>query len=88
MIINFCKIILFKPQSLGNHEFDDGVEGLAPFIQNISIPVLAANLNVSQEPGLRKLRPSVILNVGSKKVGVIGYLTPETIVSVVFFFLQ
>jgi 5'-nucleotidase len=65
---------------LGNHEFDDGVEGLIPFIQNATFPIVTANLDLSKQPNLAatKLKNSTILNVSGKKIGVIGYLTPET----------
>lgn len=68
-------------QSLGNHEFDNGVSGLTPFIENLTCPVLAANLNLTKEPTLeleKNLMKSVIFNVSGTKVGVIGYLTPDT----------
>jgi 2',3'-cyclic-nucleotide 2'-phosphodiesterase (5'-nucleotidase family) len=29
---------------LGNHDFDDGVEGLVPFILGANFPVLASNI--------------------------------------------
>ncbi|XP_065338966.1 snake venom 5'-nucleotidase-like [Cloeon dipterum] len=74
----FVNLIGLDAMSLGNHEFDDGVAGLAPFLENVTVPNLAANLNVSGEPSLSKLRPSVVLEVGGRKIGVIGYLTPET----------
>lgn len=67
--------------SLGNHEFDRGVNGLTPFIQNLSCPVLAANLDLTKVPDLEKetnLRKSVVFNISGISVGVIGYLTPET----------
>ncbi|XP_077260302.1 protein 5NUC isoform X2 [Temnothorax americanus] len=66
--------------SLGNHEFDDGVEGLIPFIQNASYPILTTNLDLSEQPDLAatNLKNSTILEVSGKKIGVIGYLTPET----------
>ncbi|XP_014357715.2 uncharacterized protein LOC106710224 [Papilio machaon] len=67
--------------SLGNHEFDNGVSGLTPFIQNLTTPVLAANLklnNVPELPAEANLRKSVVFNVSDVAVGVIGYLTPET----------
>lgn len=68
--------------SLGNHEFDDGVAGLAPFIRDAEFPVLAANLNISKEPSLQpKLRPVEVMQAvlpNDHKIGVIGYLTPET----------
>ncbi|KPJ15628.1 Protein 5NUC [Papilio machaon] len=67
--------------SLGNHEFDNGVSGLTPFIQNLTTPVLAANLKLNNVPELAaeaNLRKSVVFNVSDVAVGVIGYLTPET----------
>lgn len=68
-------------QSLGNHEFDNGVSGLTPFIENITSPVLCANLVLTGEPELAReenLKNSIIFNVTSHKVGIIGYLTPDT----------
>jgi len=65
---------------LGNHEFDDGIKGLIPFIENASYPILTTNLDLSEQPDLAatKLKNSTILIVSGKKIGVIGYLTPET----------
>ncbi|XP_060804761.1 uncharacterized protein LOC106143339 [Amyelois transitella] len=67
--------------SLGNHELDNGVSGLTPFIENVTCPVLAANLNLTMEPTLESetnLMNSVVFNISNTKIGVIGYLTPET----------
>ncbi|XP_061379082.1 protein 5NUC-like isoform X5 [Danaus plexippus] len=67
--------------SLGNHELDHGVSGLTPFIENLTCPVLAANLILNKVPELEKetnLRKSVVLNKSGVSVGVIGYLTPDT----------
>ncbi|KAL5239248.1 hypothetical protein ACI65C_006658 [Semiaphis heraclei] len=66
---------------LGNHEFEDGPEGLAPFLKskNISsIPIVGANINIEGEPSLTNIQPSTVLTVGGHTVGVIGYLTPDT----------
>lgn len=68
-------------QSLGNHEFDLGVEGVVPFLNAVTFPVLAANLNLTNTPELQAaetLQKSVILNVNGTQIGIIGYLTPET----------
>lgn len=68
-------------QSLGNHEFDNGVSGLTPFIEALTCPVLAANLNLAKEPELlveRNLMDSVVFNISGTAIGVIGYLTPDT----------
>lgn len=72
-------------QCLGNHEFDDGVEDIALFIQNITIPVVACNLDLTKEPSLAdepNLMKSKVLTVNGRKIGIIGYLTPETAVSI------
>lgn len=75
----YLNVYLF--QSLGNHELDNGVSGLTPFIENLTCPVLAANLVLNKVPELEaepNLMNSVIFDVNGTKVGVIGYLTPDT----------
>ncbi|XP_026756321.2 uncharacterized protein LOC113516144 [Galleria mellonella] len=67
--------------SLGNHEFDNGVSGLTPFIENLTSPVLAANLILTKVPELANetnLKKSIILDVFGQKIGIVGYLTPDT----------
>lgn len=69
-------------QSLGNHEFDLNVNGLLPLLNEVNFPILCANLNISREHPLyrtRALKKSVVLNINEFKVGIIGYLTPETV---------
>lgn len=65
--------------SLGNHEFDDGLKGLFPFLENLKPKVVVCNINSSKVPRFSEyVRPSVIVEVGGERIGVIGYLTPET----------
>ncbi|XP_075980816.1 trifunctional nucleotide phosphoesterase protein YfkN-like [Anticarsia gemmatalis] len=67
--------------SLGNHEFDNGVSGLTPFIENLTCPVLTANLVLTKVPELAKetnLKKSIVLEVAGHKIGIVGYLTPDT----------
>ncbi|XP_047032317.1 protein 5NUC-like isoform X3 [Helicoverpa zea] len=67
--------------SLGNHEFDNGISGLTPFIENLTCPILCANLILTKEPELqaeRNLMDSVVFDINGTKIGVIGYLTPDT----------
>lgn len=48
---------------LGNHEFDLDNQKLARFIEGVNFPLLAANLDASQEPALRgvaNLKPYVL----------------------------
>ena len=71
--------IYFVLQALGNHEFDNHVAGIIPFIRNVTFPVISANINASQEPKMEPLlAPSTVLDVGGEKVGIIGYTTKST----------
>ena len=68
-------------QSLGNHEFDEDVNGLVPFIRNLSAPVVAANLILDKVPELqneKNLYKSIVITKNNVKIGIIGYLTPST----------
>lgn len=66
---------------MGNHEFDLGVEGLVPFLNGVDFPVLAANINNTADHPLwqtKSLKKSAVFEIKGFKIGVIGYLTPET----------
>ena len=66
-------------QSPGNHEFDDGVSGYVPYLKNVTFPIICANIDVSEEPSMAGLyNKSVVVTRSGKKIGLIGYLTPET----------
>ncbi|XP_078036024.1 protein 5NUC [Augochlora pura] len=80
VVAKFLNLLAPNATSLGNHEFDDGVAGLVPFIQNASFPIVTANLDLSKQPDLAatNLLNSTVLTVNGTKIGIIGYLTPET----------
>ena len=66
-------------QALGNHEFDNGVEGLRPFLQSVSFPVLSSNIDANNEPMINGLfAPSVIKVIDGQKIGIVGYTIKET----------
>ncbi|XP_042357393.1 5'-nucleotidase-like isoform X1 [Plectropomus leopardus] len=72
----------FQGTAFGNHEFDNGVEGLmSPFLQNLSCPVVSANIKTDKTLAATfgvSYTPYKILDVGSEKVAVVGYTTVET----------
>lgn len=66
----------YDAMALGNHEFDHGPETIGRFVRAAPFPVLAANLDASDEPALAGLvRPWAM--VGG--VAVIGAVTAETV---------
>jgi len=69
----------FDAVTLGNHEFASGTQLANTLVNTIKFPVLAANLDLSQEPALAaKVKPYTILDYGGQKIGVIGLITPDT----------
>ena len=69
----------FDAVTLGNHEFASGTQLANKMVDTIKFPVLAANLDLSQEPALAaKVKPYTILEYGGQKIGVIGLITPDT----------
>lgn len=63
---------------VGNHDFDDGRDGLLPFAQDCGFPILAANLNISNFPEIDNwIDSATILDVNGTQVGIIGYITKD-----------
>ena len=70
----FSNLLQFDAMTLGNHEFDDRIAGLLPFLANQSSPVVVTNLNISRVPELQGLvRPSLLLEIAGKKVHIIYF---------------
>lgn len=79
MSAEFMPQVGYQAMAVGNHEFDDGPETLGTFIDAVGIPVLAANIDASQEPTLAgKIGKSTVLEVGGERIGVVGLTTLET----------
>ena len=75
-VIEFSNLLNYTSGSLGNHDWDDGGEGLKPFTDEANFPLLAANVLSETVP---KIRSSVVVSVKGVKIGIIGYVTPETV---------
>lgn len=78
---DFVNRLHFDAITLGNHEFDDHVQGLVPFVERINDNLVLANADFSKEPTLAALniKKSIVFEKGGFKIGVIGYLTPDTV---------
>ncbi|MCY3720410.1 MAG: 5'-nucleotidase C-terminal domain-containing protein [Anaerolineaceae bacterium] len=72
-------MIGYDAMTLGNHEFDNGDDVLAAFIDALEFPVVTANVDFSESPYLAgKIEPLVTLDVGGESVGIIGLVTPDS----------
>lgn len=63
-------------QTLGNHEFDDEIKGVVPFIQSLKAPTVVSNIDDSLEPTFQHIyTKSVVIERNGKKIGIIGVTT-------------
>ncbi|MGB3406123.1 MAG: bifunctional metallophosphatase/5'-nucleotidase [Jannaschia sp.] len=77
MAAEMMNMLGYDGMTVGNHEFDDGPEVLAQFMDTIEFPILMSNADVSAEPLLAgKLAKSTVIERGGERIGLIG-LTPE-----------
>ena len=75
----FLNLMKFDAMTVGNHEFDDGEDALVPFLEKIQFPVLSANVHPNAESKVGdKIKPSVVIEVGGQKIGIIGAVTTDT----------
>jgi len=76
-IINIMNKINFDVVTIGNHEFDYGVEQLNKLneLSNTKYISLNACYNTNKE---RLFSPSKIIEIGEKKIGFLGVVTPLT----------
>ncbi|NBN78648.1 multifunctional 2',3'-cyclic-nucleotide 2'-phosphodiesterase/5'-nucleotidase/3'-nucleotidase [Microvirga tunisiensis] len=75
----FMNMIGYDAMAVGNHEFDDGPQGLADFIGQVRFPVISGNTDVTGEPLLNgKLPGAVVLEVGGEKIAVVATLAEDT----------
>lgn len=61
--------------TLGNHEFDNGMEVLAGRLKQLNCPVVCANYDFSATPLADVVKPYTIVKRAGKKIGIIGVLT-------------
>ncbi|XP_053617425.1 apyrase-like [Plodia interpunctella] len=75
----FINMLPNDAHAIGNHEYDDGPVGLAPYLAALRAPVLAANMDTSEEPSLNGLyKPHIVIERKGRKIGIIGLITTAT----------
>ncbi|XP_019892555.2 apyrase isoform X5 [Musca domestica] len=75
----FLNLLPADAMTLGNHEFDHGVEGVVPFLDALDSPMLVANIDARNEPTMEgKYQPSMIIERSGRKIGVIGVILETT----------
>ena len=70
--INILNAIGFDCVTLGNHEFDNGLEDLERRLDNLNAEVVCANYDFSSLSIGKNVKPYTIVKKGGRKIGIIG----------------
>ena len=70
--VDFINALGYDAVTLGNHEFDDGIEDLTERVKDIKSNVVCANLDLSSFELGEYVKPYCIVNKGGMKIGIIG----------------
>ncbi|MCG6113858.1 MAG: 5'-nucleotidase C-terminal domain-containing protein [Mesorhizobium sp.] len=77
--VEFMNTIGFDVMAIGNHEFDDGPDVLADFIETAEFPVISGNTVIAGAERLGGLVDEwAVLEVNGEKIGILSVLTPDT----------
>lgn len=75
----FMNMLPHDAYTLGNHEFDLGVEGLVPYLSGLKAPMLVANMDSSSEPSLTPFyKNHLIVQRNGRSIGIIGVIISAT----------
>lgn len=75
----FMNLLRYDAMAVGNHEFDEGPDTLADFIEDTQFPVLSSNIDASKHEKLKGLlKPYSVILVDGEKIGIVGYTTEDT----------
>lgn len=78
-IADFMNGIGFDAMAIGNHEFDDGPEELAKFIDALKFPMISGNtLAGLNSPVADKFKPYIVKEFGGEKVAIVSVLATDT----------
>ena len=66
--------IHYDAVTLGNHEFDNGLEALGERLSSLECPVVVCNYDFSPFEAGKYIKPYVIVEKAGKKIGIIGVL--------------
>lgn len=58
--------------TIGNHEFDNGLDTLAAILENNKIPIISSNYNFQNTPLAGKVKPYLIVEKGGLRIGIFG----------------
>lgn len=78
--VDLINALKYDAVTLGNHEFDNGLDELARRLKSLKCPVVCANYDFSPFELGRYVKPYTIVRKAGMKIGIFGILTDITTV--------
>ena len=76
--IDIINALRYDCITLGNHEFDNGLEDLARRLSIVKCPVVCANYDFSPFEAGRYIKPCTVVEKAGMRIGIVGILTDIT----------
>lgn len=74
-------ILKYDVATIGNHEFDYGLDTLKKIFNKLQFPIINCNYDFSQTPLKNSVKPYIIINKNEIKIGIIGVgVDPEGLI--------
>ncbi|WP_275785038.1 5'-nucleotidase C-terminal domain-containing protein [Pararhizobium gei] len=75
----FLNLLKFDAVTIGNHEFDEGEDGLVTFLDKATFPIVSSNVLAGYKSKLiDRIKPSIVVDAGGEKIGIVGAVTNDT----------
>ena len=72
--VQILNALKYDAVTLGNHEFDNGIEALGELLSGLEVPVVVCNYDFSPFEMGKYVKPCVVVEKAGKRIGIIGVL--------------
>lgn len=76
-VVDVMRVMNYDAVTLGNHEFDYGMERMFQLLRQVPVPVVCCNL-YDIRSGRMVFAPYVMKRVGNKRIAFVGVVTPTS----------
>lgn len=76
LMVEVVNALGYDATTLGNHEFDNGIEALGAALAKCQVPVVVCNYDFSAFELGKYVRPYVIVEKAGLRIGIVGVLCP------------
>jgi 5'-nucleotidase / UDP-sugar diphosphatase len=78
-VAEFMNGIGFDAMAVGNHEFDDGPQELAKFLDQAKFPIISGNTVAGADsPVANRIKGYIVKEIGGQKIGIVSVLATDT----------